>query len=98
MDESATRFAIDKLKEKLNFEIEDFNFDDKEHYKYMYERINNRYEDLQYEYRQLEWEHKLSINRCKHLMDDYINLKKEVQRYRKIFRPDSESSIDENNI
>ena len=41
-DESAAGFTIDRLKKKFNFEVGDFNFDDKEHYKYMYERINNR--------------------------------------------------------
>ena len=39
-----------------------FNFDDKEYYKYMYERINNGYKDLRYEHMQLQWKHKLSID------------------------------------
>ena len=36
-------FALNKLKKKSKFEVEDHNYKDKEYYKYMYKRINNGY-------------------------------------------------------
>ena len=82
----------------MKFEIEDFNFKDKEYYKYIYEKINDTREVLEYEYEQLQWEYDLSINRCKRLIDDYSQLEKEIEKYRKILCPNSESSIRENTI
>ena len=44
---------INKYQKKFTFEIKDHNSEDKEYYKYIYERINNAYENLEHKHRQL---------------------------------------------
>ena len=39
-DESTMEFAINKFKKKFKFDVQDYNYDDKEYYKYMHERNN----------------------------------------------------------
>ena len=91
-------FVINKLKNRFRFKIDDVNYLEKEHYKYMYEIVNVTYDTLWNNHRKLLRNYNLSIERYRQLKIDYDMLVEEVVRYRRMFCSDAGSSVGKNYV
>ena len=89
-------FVINKLKNRFRFKIDDVNYLEKEHYKYMYEIVNVTYDTLWNNHKELLQNYNLFIEQYWQLKIDYDTLVEEVTR--RMFYSDAGSSVGKNSV